>query len=325
MPNGFYYVGGNKNSGVVISDDERDKNKFAGQADVPAGVIYNSDGTVKTENLSSGEQAQTLFGNQFVWIPCTADDYKKTNFGLQNASWEKNTDVSEIKDIQKYGGFYIGRYEAGTSKLKSSKIDFSKGYTTPNWANANFSLEFVTGNITCKAGEIPYYHADYTTAITKAKEMYNNNYVQSGLVTGTMWDVTLNYFKSQDNTLDLTKTIWGNYNDATLTECKGRYITVNSSNGSTSDIAQNTDGARHYGIMTTASSEDTKKCNIYDMAGNLWEWTEEIAYDLSNNYYMLRGGSFEYKYASCPACYRNYGSISGTHTSSGFRPVLFIK
>ena len=202
VPNGFYYVGGNKNSGVVISDDERDKNKFAGQADVPAGVVYNSDGTVKTENLSSEEQAQTLFGNQFVWIPCTADDYKKTNFGLQNASWEKNTDVSEIKDIQKYSGFYIGRYEAGTSKLTSSKIDFSKGYSSSDWANTNFRSEFVTGNITCKAGEIPYYHADYTTAITKTKEMYSNNYVQSGLVTGTMWDVTLNYFKNQDNSLD---------------------------------------------------------------------------------------------------------------------------
>ena len=57
--------------------------------------------------------------------------------------------------------------------------------------------------------------------------MYSNNYVQSGLVTGTMWDVTLNYFKSQDNTLDLTNTTWGNYNNATLTECKGRYKTVN--------------------------------------------------------------------------------------------------
>ena len=286
VPNGFYYVGGNKNSGVVISDDERDKNKFAGQADVPAGVVYNSDGTVKTESLSSEEQAQTLFGNQFVWIPCTADDYKKTNFGLQNASWEKNTDVSEIKDIQKYSGFYIGRYEAGTSKLTSSKIDFSKGYTTSNWANANFSLEFVTG---------------------------------------TMWDVTLNYFKSQDNTLDLTNTTWGNYNNATLTECKGRYITVNSSNGSTSDITQNTDGARHYGIMTTASSEDTKKCNIYDMAGNLWEWTEEIANDLSNNYYMLRGGCFRYDYDSYPVCYRAYSNATGSNTGNGFRPALFIK
>ena len=47
----------------------------------------------------------------------------------------------------------------------------------------------------------------------------------------------------------------------------------------------NADGTRHYGILTTASTEDVKKCNIYDMAGNLWEWTEEIAYDLMINYY----------------------------------------
>ena len=304
IPNGFYYVGGNINSGIVISDDERDKNKFAGQADVPAGAIYNADGTVKTENLNREEQAQTLFGNQFVWIPCTANDYKKCDVWngkkqwpntLSGGAWEKNTDNGEVAYIEKYGGFYIGRYEAGTSHLTSSKIDFAKGYTTSNFNNTNFRAEYITsGKITCKAGEIPYYHADYTTAQTMTRAMYltdneRKNSVKSGLVTGTMWDVTLNYFKAQDNTLDLTNTSWGNYNNTTLTNCKGRYIAFSSSNASTSDIAQNTDGARHYGVMTCGSTEDVKKCNIYDMAGNLWEWTEEIAYDLSNTYYMIRG------------------------------------
>ncbi len=293
VPNGFYYVGGNKNSGVVISDDERDKNKFLGKTDVPSGAVYNSDGTVKTEKLNSEEQAQTLFGNQFVWIPCTLENYKKTNFGKDNASWDANTSTGEKIQIEKYGGFYIGRYESGTSNLTSSKIDFSKGYSTSDWSNANFRGEYITsGKITSKAGEIPYYHADYETAQTMAQYMYNNNYVRSGLVTGTMWDVTLNYLKSQDSTLNLTNTLWGNYNDTTLTNCKGRYIPVNSNNGSTSDIVPNSDGVRHYGVMTTASSEDTKKNNIYDMAGNLWEWTEELAYDMSNNYYMLRGRFF---------------------------------
>ena len=47
VPNGFYYVGGTKDSGVVISSDKRDKNKYAGVADVPAGVVYNSDGTME--------------------------------------------------------------------------------------------------------------------------------------------------------------------------------------------------------------------------------------------------------------------------------------
>ena len=303
VPNGFYYVGGNKKSGVVISDDERDKNKFAGKADVPAGAVYNSDGTVKTENLSSEEQAQTLFGNQFVWIPCTVEDYKKCNIWngttqtgttLQSTNWETKTNTSEKVQIKKYGGFYIGRYEAGTSNLTSSKIDFSKGYSTSDWNNTNFKAEYITsGKITTKAGEIPYYHADYETAQTMTQAMYDNNYVQSGLITGTMWDVTLNYLKSQDSTLNLASTPWGNYNNTPLANCKGRYIPTNINNGTTSDIQPNNDGTRHYGIMTTASSEDTKKNNIYDMAGNLWEWTEELAYDMSNNYYVLRGRFFQ--------------------------------
>ena len=81
VPYGFYYVGGTLNSGVVISDNEADKNKylFADNVkieDVPAGVTYNSDGTVNT----SGSD---LKGNQFVWIPCTLAEYKKFNIVRQ--------------------------------------------------------------------------------------------------------------------------------------------------------------------------------------------------------------------------------------------------
>ena len=340
VPNGFYYVGGNKNSGVVISDDERDKNKFVGKADVPAGAVYNSDGTVKTENLSSEEQAQTLFGNQFVWIPCTVEEYKKCNVWngitqngntLQNANWENKTNTAEKVQIEKYGGFYIGRYEAGTSNLTSSKIDFSKGCSTSDWTNTNFRAEFITsGNITSKAGEIPYYHADYETALKMTEALYKrdntrNKYVTSGLVTGTMWDVTLNYFKSQDSTLDLTSTKWENYNNTILTKCKGKYISVDSNNGTTTDIAQNTDGSRHYGIMTTASSEDTKKYNIYDMAGNLWEWTQETAYPDTTESYMRRGGSFNNDYSNYSICFRAFDYTIRTVTYNGFRPVLYIK
>ena len=53
IPKGFYYVGGTKTTGVVISDNTNDKNKYAGFTNttevpkgIPTGVAYNSDGTV---------------------------------------------------------------------------------------------------------------------------------------------------------------------------------------------------------------------------------------------------------------------------------------
>ena len=58
VPLEFYYVGGNLESGIVISDNIEDKNKDAGKADV----------------------TKELKGNQFVWIPCTISDYHKIDF-----------------------------------------------------------------------------------------------------------------------------------------------------------------------------------------------------------------------------------------------------
>ena len=297
VPKGFVYVGGNIETGAVISDNPKDKDKYLEFTNtdevptgIPAGVAYKEDGTIDEENSE-------LKGNQFVWIPCTINEYKKTNWGKQkNNSWDANTNQAEIAYIEKYGGFYIGRYEAGTSKLTSSKIEFGKVKGGSGYDNKNFSAEYITdGTITCKAGEIPYYHADYETAQKMTQTMYatdpeRKNSVHSALPTGTMWDVILNYFEAQDSTLDVkTNTTWGNYSTTTLTNCKGRYIEANKDSGATSIAIPNTDGKRHNGIMTCGSTEDVKKNNIYDMAGNLWEWTEELGEDVSTNYHIYHG------------------------------------
>lgn len=79
VPYGFYYVGGTKETGFVISDNTKDQNKYKGQEDVPAGVSYNSNGTVNKENSE-------LQGNQFIWIPCSLSEYTKYNFGMQNST-----------------------------------------------------------------------------------------------------------------------------------------------------------------------------------------------------------------------------------------------
>ena len=86
------------------------------------------------------------------------------------------------------------------------------------------------------------------------------------------------------------------------------------------------DGAYHYGIKTTAVSENVKKKNLYDIAGNLWEWTQEASYpDNTNESYVLRGGSFRNSYSDYPACFRGSNTATDTSTNHGIRPALYIK
>ena len=348
VPYGFYYVGGSINTGVIISDNEADK--YDGKTD-------------KTTH----EYATKLKGNQFVWIPCTIDEYTKIDFGMQNmASWDRTTGSSEYVQIQKYGGFYVGRYEAGVSTLDETTNTFKDSVTFSNnaslfnsvtagtgingwgWQNYDFIARGkvitdsnypnkATGNIVEKANSIPYYHADYYTALEMSERLYNNNlYVQSGLITGTQWDMMMKFLSDSANYSDIKSTQWGNYDNVSLTDLRGYYTNVSTSNGSTDGFkvasSLTTDSETGlYVLLTTGSTEQVLRKGLYDVAGNLWEWTQEacyysnLSYNTSYNTYNLRGGSFSYAYASYPACYRACDFAPATDTGVGFRPVLYIK
>mgnify|MGYP004463652151 CR=1 FL=1 len=159
------------------------------------------------------------------------------------------------------------------------------------------------------------------------RDMYSeNSSVTSGLVTGTMWDATMKFITTDSTSYsDLKSTTWGNYNSNTgleYTQGRGRYITVSSSNGAVTSVATVSDGSYHYGIRTTAFSEGIKRKNIYDLAGNLWEWTQE-AVSATNN--ILRGGSFRYNYSGNPVSYRHSLNATTNNTDLGFRPALYIR
>ena len=322
VPKGFYYVGGNFSNGVIISDKEEDKYE-------------------KGKDKTTYAYTTKLKGNQFVWIPCTTNEYHKsnkwngstqTNTTLSNTWWDTTTPSSEITQIEQYGGFYVGRYEAG---LASTITEFKTNQTNTG-SNQIYNKDGVPQS---KAGVIPWNFIDWDKSKANAEKMYaNNSYVKSGLITGTQWDVILNKMveKTDLTASSLTNSeSWGNYKNKQLT-FTGRKA-VASHNGSNWILApfgtQTTDGTKgtYSGnggeLLTTGASTTTQKYHIFDIAGNLWEWTEEDShYQASGQYRVFRGGSYVNSSSDYPACYRaGNHSVSDTALRVGFRAVLYIK
>ena len=241
---------------------------------IPKGFKY------KEGTKGTGLVIQDGNGNEFVWVPATESTYRKdTSFGatLTDDDTLPNGITDETADVVKYGGFYIGRYEAG----------IPKGDTSPSNK---------TGTPVSKKDAIVWTNIDYTNAKANAESMISNEYVQTGLITGTAWDTVCHWIKSDDELKD--SRTYGNYNN------------------SLSPANENSGTKR-----TAGFSENWKVKNIYDLAGNVWEWTSEV---ISSDF-IVRGGSYCTDGSGFPVSDRNYTYGSYTNDSIGFRLRLYIK
>ncbi len=314
VPKEFYYVGGDLNTGVIISDKEADK--YDGKTD-----------------KTTYEYTTKLVGNQFVWIPCEKSEYKKTNWGKQYAEWDTSTQKGELIQVEKYGGFYVGRYEAGLARTITE-------FTTNQKQTGSNQVYNLDGVPQSKAGVVPWMFIDWTYAKENAESMYNNNYVSSGLITGTQWDVILNTLINKTNLVsgDITDSNkWGNYMNNSISYngrlARADYNSTNSNTWTLKPFETKTTGtttkysSNNGDLLTTGASSITEKYHIFDLAGNLWEWTEEDShYATSGQYRVCRGGSYSSFSSYYPVCSRFGGDIaSHTGYDVGFRVVLYIK
>ncbi len=301
VPKGFYYVGGTKEEGIVISDNSAD----AGRG-------------------TSHEVAKTLVGNQFVWVPVDKNTFKtkfkrtKVNDGTEIYFSEvgadgKNT-ISEVNEsletseeakkvyasVQKNGGFYIGRYETGL--IENQTIVIKQGvqpYNNIPWSSSE-QLDIDTGG-----------------AVEKARNFANShNYssVTSTLCYGVEWDAALNFIDPNYITNET--------NDG-YPNCDSNSFVINSTNKGNYNEDENINDWKGKATLT-GSLENYQEKNIYDMGGNLREWTMEVFYSPASKSRVLRGGCYALSGKSYSASARENYTQSTNYGSFGFRICLYL-
>ena len=297
IPTGFYYVGGTKASGIVISDNKNDKNKYRNQK------VVGTD----------------LLGNQYVWIPCTTDSsssdlqYARTEWGVEvdgddnsraikdeltltdasvtysdadtangiNADVSKEI-VAQIKaekaSVAQYGGYYIGRYEVGRN----------------------------SDTAVVKYNQTPYASITWSTAYGLAKKIITNSEATSYLCSSYAWDTAVNFIQNNSTAKNYATSIEGfngNWNPQAVKDPSGNVIKP-----------AGTSQQLNTGLTT-------QFCNIFDMGGNEAEFTTELNPGTSETV-VLRGGRYS---TGTPAGDRWDTSSGGAYIDYGFRATLFLK
>ena len=282
-------------SGDVSSgNDSNIKNEWKDTiASVEDGVPIPKGFTYKEGTKDTGLVIQDKNKNEFVWVPATKSSYAKdTNFPVDPNYVKPTSDdtlpkdiTDETADVVKYGGFYIGRYEAG----------IPEGDTSPSNK---------TGIPVSKKGATVWTVIDYTNSKASAESMISNEYVQTGLITGKAWDTTCHWIEDSLSSINASASLkdsryYGNYNDSIV------------------PAVENSRARR-----TAGFSESWKTKNIYDLAGNMEERTSEV---YSNNYSVIRGGCCFNSGVGNPVSYRGGDYFKYAYDYRGFRVRLYIK
>ncbi len=300
---------------------------------------YAKDGdelvTASTSNLTETQKALTN------GCGLTYDEYK--------TAYQKM-----LKSVYTYGGFWIGRYEAG---IEGSITDLTKartrGTTGPGGTTGPISYDGTSVKVLklatittqsdntntlpkaiCQKDAIPYNWVTCSESQSLANEMTPNSSYTSSLMFGIQWDLVCKYLevKSGLSVSDINQdsSSWGNYSNAKIENiASGKYAILDTNTWNlgewtkiTSAFTKSDLGDNNSILLGTGISEYTKKMNIYNFASNEGEWTLE---NTSNTVKPCagRGGYCYYTGSDYPASYRyDYGTTnSGLYI--GFRTTLY--
>ena len=286
------------------------------QVPIPEGYIVseNSDENIVNKGLVISDSR----GNEYVWISCTVDSssnklqYKRTEWGVEKDGTDNSRAIKDeltLKDIDVTysktdtdNGINEEISKEIVAQINAEKESIKKygGYYIGRYEVGKDNKTAVI-----KAEQEPYVNIKWSKAYELAKGIGGGEGATTYLCSSYSWDTAINFIQNTTGKNYATSIIGfnGNWKSQEVKDSSGKVIKP-----------VNTAQRLNTGLTTAL-------CNIYDMGGNVGEFTTELNPGTSETV-VLRGGDRD---NSVPAGRRwDYGSGSAG-SYYGFRATLFLK
>ena len=323
--NTFTKKEGTIDTGLVIKD--ANGNEYVWVVVPRTTAVYKTTGLGKTTftdaDYTSIETDLKNYTSTYVTRSGYSDVYyaDDKNVGwFADATAYNNLKNSMLKSVYENGGFYVGRYEAGIETAGTNRTN--KG---PKNSDGKYTIEGMPTPVT-KADAYPYTYVTRTQAQNLASNV-NSGTKTSSLMFGVQWDLVLAFMHNKgniaDSTLTSNSTTIGNYRD-NLWKIKNANAKYSTNYGRTFTACPNPFKKESNSaiLLTTGADSSFSVQNIYDMAGNVLEWTLEKT-SSTDVPCTFRGGDFLNTGSGDPAAYRFHDSTGNSILNIGFRVSLF--
>ena len=311
-------------TGLVIKDGK--ENEYVWVVVPRTAAVYKTTGLGKTTFTDADYTSIEKDLKDYTSIYVTESGYSDLYYpDDKNVGWfadetaYNNLKNSMLKSVYKNGGFYVGRYEAGIETTGTNR--------TSN-TDKNSEGKYITPSTTpvSKADAYPYTYVTRTQAQNLASNVNSGTKISS-LMFGVQWDLVLAFMHNKgniaDSTLTSNSTTIGNYNDNlwTIKNAKAQY---SEDDGDTFTACPNPFKKESESeiLLTTGADSSFSVQNIYDIAGNVWEFTLERS-PYTNVLCARRGGGFNVTGSDYPAALRFNVSTDFSGFNIGFRVSLF--
>ena len=295
LPEGAVQVPGtNLNNGLVIKDAVENEWVWV---EVPRSIYPKTVTNTDYENI---EKAMKNYAKDYRGKE-TFDDvwYEQCSHGFADATAYNKQKREMLKSVYDNGGFYVGRYETGTNG--------PRGYS---------STELVEPVIKKRA--YPYFNITEEDA-QKLSKMLVTGGRTCNLMYGIQWDLMLKHIENKKGkTLEELKKnsgSWGNYSGIKFEVTGVEYAEYAGSEFK--PVSGTTGGV----LLTTGATERNSAMNIYDLAGNLSEWTLESEVGAYYPAPTFRGGCYLNGMNSVER--NNYITAQRMYYDIGFRPTMY--